>query len=342
MNIINPSPDHEVLPFTEAAIQSIVAGSGRCFLCGDKPSSGAGEHIFPKWLQSKLDLWDLHLTLLNGSMIPYRQLKAPCCIKCNTSVLSKIENEIVRIFKGTDSLETMVRLYLGMWLAKIFIALLVQETRMARDRSKPQHGPIVPPHFFDDFFHTHLLLQSARKRIKFECLHAEFPFSLYTYKILEDHRYGKWDFSTCIPGMSVAIRFGALGAVFVADGGLQMEVASKGPFDLIDQRLHPLQFSEISARIHYKAYLRDATHLYLTSETPDQVNMKQLNVSSFSGIIQETGEKRIFRDWDEGELAQMLCGYSGRELNKVYDSKSGRTYTTLLDSDGSLRTIPIH
>lgn len=46
----------------------------RCFLCGRDFSTitRTDEHIFPKWLQHRFDLWNESLHLLNGSLITYR------------------------------------------------------------------------------------------------------------------------------------------------------------------------------------------------------------------------------------------------------------------------------
>ena len=57
----------------------------KCFLCGEilTDENSTEEHIYPKWLQNKFDLWDKQLILLNGTGINYRNLKIPCCKRCN-------------------------------------------------------------------------------------------------------------------------------------------------------------------------------------------------------------------------------------------------------------------
>jgi len=50
-----------------------------CFLCGIRlGEKNTEEHIFPKWLQHKFELWDQKLILTNKSKIPYRNLTIPC------------------------------------------------------------------------------------------------------------------------------------------------------------------------------------------------------------------------------------------------------------------------
>jgi hypothetical protein len=48
------------------------------FLCGsDFASGGTEEHVIPRWVQERFDLWDQKLTLLDGTEIPYRLLFHP-------------------------------------------------------------------------------------------------------------------------------------------------------------------------------------------------------------------------------------------------------------------------
>src|ERR1039458_823988 len=86
-----------------AVLESSIAKKG-CFACGGPSSSGIGEHVIPKWLQNKCLLFDERLTLLNGTLIPYRNLTVPCCVDCNTGFLSKIENSVQPIFQRGEVL----------------------------------------------------------------------------------------------------------------------------------------------------------------------------------------------------------------------------------------------
>jgi hypothetical protein len=77
----------------------------------------------------------------------------------------------------------------------------------------------------------------ARKLTSFACLHGDLPFSLYSYQVPAYSEGHGFDLSTNIAGQSIAIRVGPLGAIFINDGGLQMEAGAKGPFDLAGAEL---------------------------------------------------------------------------------------------------------
>ncbi|NEI74302.1 hypothetical protein GR212_32625 [Rhizobium lusitanum] len=315
------------LEVSRAAVSEANIRAKQCFACGRTPTTGAGEHVIPKWLQSKLGLFDERLTLLNGTQIPYRSLTVPCCAECNNGFLSAIEREVHPIFtRGT--LIAGDELVLGRWLSKILIGILVKETSLSFDRTKPSRGSIVEPEFLDELQHCHFIMQSGRKPTLFRCLHGGYPFSLYHYQIA-DSDADTFDLSTNVYGQSISIRIGALGVVFVNDGGLQLHIGAKGPFGLSGATVTPVQFAELSARIHFKAALRDATHFYLTFENDQVVQIEQLHVKSFSGYIPGTDELQIFRGWDEEQFSYALAAYTRIPRSELFDEAARVCRTSL-------------
>lgn len=175
-----------------------------------------------------------------------------------------------------------------------------------------------------------LVLQSARKATEFQCLHGSFPFSLYWYKIDQSQDDG-FDISTNVAGQSVAVRMGGLGVVFVNDGGLQLNASAMGPFDLMGQTATRHQFSELSARIHYKAGLRDATHFYINAETPDLLTIRQSHVRPYTSTILAGGEMQVFEPWNNTEFAQVASAVTRMNAVDFYDPATGFWGTTLGD-----------
>lgn len=97
------------------------------------------EHIIPKWLQSKYDLYNQLLTIPNGSKVPYRKLKIPVCSEDNT-LFGKVEKNISEGIYNTDEI------YL--WAFKIHIGLLMIDTTLKKDRKNRNSGNIFR---LDDF-----------------------------------------------------------------------------------------------------------------------------------------------------------------------------------------------
>ena len=63
-------------------------GMNTCFLCRCELTrqNRTDEHVIPKWVQRRFDLWNETLEMLNGTTIPYRQLIIPCCLNSGDSI----------------------------------------------------------------------------------------------------------------------------------------------------------------------------------------------------------------------------------------------------------------
>ncbi|MGJ8589770.1 MAG: hypothetical protein ACSHXW_16610 [Yoonia sp.] len=312
----------------------------KCFLCGGQPTTGNGEHVFPKWLQRRYDLWDRTVGLINGTSIQYRNLTIPACQHCNSLILGKAEKfvsglsvERIANWQESDSFEV------GRWMAKLLLGILLKETALQSDRADRMSPSIVSPDDMQEFYVLHLLVQSWRKNVQFNCLHAAHPFTLYVYEILTDSEYEDFNFSTNIAGKSICLRLGNLGFAFAADGGLQHHLSSGGPFDLAFDKLHPLQFDELCARFHYKASLRDATHFYLNSEVPDEICFNQVRVVPNSSRHLQNGESRIFHPWHDEDLGRFLAMYQVSGWQHLLDRNGAAKFTRLVDGSGVKITL---
>jgi len=328
MDSTEATQEDYVMEITQRAIASESIQARRCFACGGAASTGRGEHVIPKWLQAKYSLQDKKLTLLNGTLIPYRQLTVPCCDLCNNGFLSGIERQVQAIQDIGEVTTAEETLALGRWMAKILVGILVKETSLLQDRKYPALGKIVPSDFIEELHHCQLILQSARKATMFRCLHGPHPFSLYWYKI-DENAETSFDLSTNIVGQSIAIRAGGLGVAFVNDGGLQLNASAKGPFDLLGRTVAPHQFSELAARVHYKSSLRDATHFYINSETPTLLTIEQHTVRPYTSTILAGGEMQVFEPWDNEAFAYLASIVTPFSPNTFHDEETGAAMTTL-------------
>jgi len=129
-----------------------------CFLCGVvlTDQNRTDEHVFPRWLQKDFELWDARLNLLNGTSIPYRQLKIPCCSDCNAGHLGALEQEVqLACRQGPGSFCSLDRSRIYQWLLKMFYGVMFQEVFLVLDRKDPDSGSILPREFFEEFNTCH-------------------------------------------------------------------------------------------------------------------------------------------------------------------------------------------
>lgn len=109
--------------------------TSNCFLCGEELNSKnkTVEHVIPKWLQKRFNLWDQKLHLLNGSKIPYRSLTIPCCHNCNNRHLEPFEKKVLKAFEGGfEEFSSLDEETLFLWLGKIFYGIIYKELFLKR------------------------------------------------------------------------------------------------------------------------------------------------------------------------------------------------------------------
>jgi hypothetical protein len=98
---------------------------------GEKPDNE--EHVIPRWLQSRYDLWTKTLNIPNGTKLQYRYVKVPVRSSDNTK-FGEIEN---RISQGLFDLQEVY-----LWALKIHIGLLFRDAGLKIDRSIPS-SPMI-------------------------------------------------------------------------------------------------------------------------------------------------------------------------------------------------------
>jgi hypothetical protein len=176
-----------------------------CFLCGEEADTE--EHIIPKWLQNKYNLWNQNLKLPNGSTIKYKDLKIPCCLSCNNKILSIIENHIKDESANNEEI--------WKWAAKMHYGIFRKDDFLEWDRKNPTYkiGEIIKN---DD------PLEIDRHII--HSIHGDFstnpnPFGS-VYKFDFDKQYD-FAFIHLINPPAICINTGNIGyVVFINDGGL--------------------------------------------------------------------------------------------------------------------------
>lgn len=285
-----------------------------CFLCGEALTldNRADEHVIPKWIQGKYELWDQQIHLLNGTLIPYRQLTIPCCNECNNVALSQIESKVrLAVEEGFDAVVALDPQTLFIWLGKIFYGMLYRELFLLMDRRSPNLGSIMSSEHMERYQMHHYFLQSCRVPMELESADAAYPWTIYIFPIQEtDDCKAGWDFRDDIVNDALFIRLGGIGMLAAFDAGA-IAVDSGVSFSRYSEyKLHPLQFEELGAAFFYKASLLDRIPKYVVSERDKQCKVLVLPIAGLSS-------KPVFREWDMSSYAQMLSIFTGAPLPQL-------------------------
>lgn len=174
-----------------------------CFICGRKAETL--EHVIPKWLQHRYNLWDEHLCLPNGTSIPYRKILVPSCAKCNNEVYGELEK---RVSSGIESESDIWK-----WANKIHYALGYKDRFLNWDRNNPNYK-------IGDVINSSDPIE--RDRHFLHCVSGDFHTSPDPFGSVFKFDFGslsKFAFAHIVHSNSVSICFGKVGyVIFVTDG----------------------------------------------------------------------------------------------------------------------------
>ncbi|MEZ0487300.1 hypothetical protein [Fibrella aquatica] len=306
----------------------------KCFLCGCllTDETKTEEHVIPKWLQNRFNLWDQKIFLLNGTLLPYRQITIPCCFNCNNIHLKPFEDKVHEAFKiGYEAFRELDKNILFLWLGKIYFGIIYRELFLRIDRSNPEKGTITSTGYLKSFYSHFLFLQGIRKKHSFQNF---FPASIFLFKTQKPKRIEEqWDFIDNQQSLFISIRMGEIGIIAI----LQDCGATKQLEGLLDHHrdieLHPLQFREITAKILYKSFLINRTPKFTNIQTDDRIETYSMPLQGFNNTP-------VFEDWDNDIYSMLLSKYLELPL-EICQPEKGKVFTWLMDKNGESIFIPV-
>jgi hypothetical protein len=307
-----------------------------CFLCAEPltAETRTDEHVIPKWVQQKYDLWNEGLGLLNDTSIQYRQLTVPCCRRCNNERLSRLESTVeVAVSSGYDAVVALPKFVLFQWLAKIFVGLLYKDLMLPYDRSNQSAGNIIDSETLKRFSIMHLWIQVAN--LTGDGNENEYcPGSVFVFRTQKpENPKGQFDLVDMTLGNALAIRLGDVGMVAdFLENGVHARIAGDSFVPYQSFPLHPLQFKELAARIFYAASLIDMqtdVEFYTTSDG--------LKIA----FLWQPKENSSPRQWKNEEYARVLANVMRfSEDENVFEPTKG-IWTCLHNEDGSIRKLSL-
>ena len=277
-----------------------------CFLCGVAvdDDSRTREHVFPKWLIKRHDLWNAQIALLNGTLIPYSQLTVTCCKTCNGTHLSKLEMEISDAFAGgPDAVRALPEERLFLWLGKFYYGLVFRQLSLKANRHLKDIATIVSEEHLRMYALHHVLLRRILGKVEWN----EFPGSIFVFDALDtDNRELSFDYFDALDGPFVCLKSGAtLVIAFLQDFGavfnLNLE-ASPQVAAARSVKLHPLQCVELIAFFYTILKLRDRVPKFIIGKQEPGFNVLVMPQGGVSG-------RSPFASWDEDLYRQVLDAF---------------------------------
>jgi len=293
-------------------------GRDFCFLCGVPLDAErqTDEHVIPRWVQDRYDLWNQRLTLLNGTEIPYRQLTIPCCATCNNVHLGRIETEMQQACDaGITALRKVAPRTIFLWASKIVYGLLYREHLLPWDRRAPGEGPIVPKEELERFRLLHQFLQAARLSVDFS---PWLPASIFVFETLEPSDQAMaFDYWDDLEYLSLSIRIGKVGIVVCLQDGAAVEQSFADHYsDFQKFGLHRIQFAEVSAQIFYDLRRLTRTPKFLLYDSADRAQVMLMPLGGLS-------TKPLFTDFKLAEYAKVLSHFTRIPFEALHPEPDG-------------------
>lgn len=283
-----------------------------CFLCAKElnEKNSTQEHVIPKWMQRRYDLWNQQLFLPNRTCLRYRQLTVPCCKECNGR-FGELEGRVKRaVDAGATAVKQFSQFHLFQWLSKIFLGMYYKDIFLSADRTNSELGGIGTTDHLKDFSLLHFWLQAAIKHSESEFI----PGSIFIVPTsISSDRRDNFDFLDNWLSGCLAVRCDTVGIVVqFLDNGIHKRAMS----DLIkifEGHEHDhLQFREFCSKIFYKASLLDF------------VNVIEVIPRSSGGITAQLMWKApvhgnsLFKEWDPRVFAKILSFYTSIPFEQLF------------------------
>ena len=302
-----------------------------CFLCSCEVTEISKEHVFPKWLQHDMKIWDSKLTLLNGSKIHYKDLTIPCCKDCNTKHLSQLEENFKKIInKETCQYSPNEKNIIYLWCLKIFYGLLYKSLFLKLDRSSNSCETIITTDVLNQLKDIKMFLQGIRGKHKFNEPRA---FSVITLN-LYDHLTSNFNYADFFKAGVIALRVRNKGIIVcIWDRKFSEYTLGEYAQDFKDEKIHPIQFDELVAKVLYQQTLIRNTPSYIHSYNEITKNYVTSYISS--PIYVED-------DWNNEDLSKFLClmmrpWFGNTNPESYYNKDTKEIVTFLRNSDGNVR-----
>lgn len=240
-----------------------------CFICGAAPADVPfnDEHVIPRWILRRYDLFASSVTLPNGSAIRYDRYTVPCCSACNT-LMGRVIEEPVRdlVEGGYDAVHAHQEQH-GILLFYVWMGLIFLKTHL-KDRKLRAHldarkgvAPIAEELEYD-WSGLHYLHTLVRCFATGAGIHASALGSFLAIRVQDEGPRNAFDFGDLYAAQSVMLRMGefAFLAAFNDGGGAVQFLKQK--LERITGPVSGYQLRELAAELAFlNAHLKEHTEL---------------------------------------------------------------------------------
>ncbi len=214
LNGILVSDDGRPIQETTSAWLGRIRDHERCFVCGVEKSAAAfnDEHVVPKWVLKRFNLYDQVLTLPNGATVRYDRYKVPCCAACNSFLGECVEVPMSKITAGgVSTISTHIRehgpVLISTWLSLLYFKLHYRDIAIRYNRDLRKGASAIGDlHEWENIHHVYSLAVASHTGVT---VHPEVIGTLVVLQMAPPQVFtAAFDLTDMTPGLSIMIRLG--------------------------------------------------------------------------------------------------------------------------------------
>jgi len=305
-------------------INDICKGNN-CFLCGTQKTSFAfnDEHIIPKWVLKKYDLFNKSITLPNDEKIRYDKYKIPCCIECNSFLGNVLEKDIQKLVEtGYNGLiqqiddEKIWNIFL--WLSLIFFKTHYKDSFLRKHLDQRKGDESISESYEWGFLHHIHAMVTALKNgnsISRECLG-----SLLVLPAKLSENYHDFDYRDIYEANTILLRMGDIAFLAVLDDSCAASNFFQNHFEKIDGPLSPIQLRETLSHLTLLNFKLKYRPQYGT-----KIDTNENKVT----IVAELPEKLELDDFTSSEFGEILYSNTYEMIEKINDERLNKNIENL-------------
>lgn len=255
-----------------------------CFVCANPLKKENKEHVVPKWILKRFNLFSQRITLPNKTRIQYGKYVIPCCQKCNSFLGKELETPISKAFSGGyESLRKHIKKHdyddIYIWLALLYIKTHLKDKYLTMFLNQNQSNEKISeylPYKWEHFHHIYSLsrIPFNRSTYDLDCI-GSFHFT----RILVDDIKGTYDYVDVTWAHTIGVIVGDVGVIAVFGDASAVRYNLRPTLEKITGPLAPIQFRELVASfahcsLHLKNTPKHSTASDLSLEHPPHMICK--------------------------------------------------------------------
>ncbi|CEO33246.1 hypothetical protein [Paraclostridium sordellii] len=298
----------------------------RCIMCRSilTEDNDTDEHIYPKWLLRKYNMFNKKLTLPNGNSMFYHKWIVKCCKECNGGNMSDMEEVIKKaVNKGYESFKDTNEEIIVWWLMKIYYAKIHKETMMKVNMADINSKKIIESEAFIKYDPIFMYMNSLFKGIKFQ----KKPYELFIFKTENEDIFDYIDDITTntvfmrLNDILIVCRFNSFGFLGMF---CERELIALNKVD----KVHYLQVLELFSKMVYysKTFGLKTKHEYLLKEDGAYITTEIVSVEEI--------ERTNCRDMNE----MLVNIFKLRDINIDRPRSENQTISFIFNSIVDIKT----